>query len=377
MTAELTTTARAAADAAVDTDFDAQQCLSARDDLDLFGLRAMARVLRDALPDGTALHAEHIADRLGAAPRHRWLLRRWLTELTEHGWLDHDPDHGYRSLRESGTPARADLAEVCADLGFAPELARFFDRANRQLPQLLADRVLAQELLFPGGDFLTAEAAYRDNPVNRYLNAATSEITAWVVRQLAGARDPVTILELGAGVGGTTADIAAALNDSHVDYYFTDLSNFFLTAARDRFAAYPWMRYGIVDLNRDLPTQPRYDIVLAANVLHNAHHCGHTLSQLYDLLSPGGFLIFIESCREHCQLLTSMHFLMSARAGAIPPGRTDVRAGTDRIFLHDHEWLDQLTHAGLAPFLVLPDAKHPLAVHGQRVFAARRPPIEP
>ncbi|MEU4340997.1 class I SAM-dependent methyltransferase [Nocardia sp. NPDC023852] len=376
MIAELVTTARQAADAAMASEFDAQQCLSARDDMDLFGLRAMARVLRDALPEGAMLDADQIADRLRAAPRHRWLLRRWLTELTEHGWLDHAAD-GYRSLRERSTPIRGDLAQVCADLGFSPELARFFERANRQLPQLLADRVLAQELLFPNGDFLTAEAAYRDNPVNRYLNAAAREITAWAVRQLAGERNTVAILELGAGVGGTTADVVAALEGSPVDYHFTDLSNFFLTAARDRFAAYPWMRYGIVDLNTDLPQQPRYDIVLAANVLHNAHHSARTLRRLRDLLSPGGFLIFIESCREHCQLLTSMHFLMSARPGATLPGRTDIRAETDRIFLREHEWVDQLTTADLPPLLVLPDPHHPLAVHGQRVFAARRPATEP
>ncbi|WP_280269245.1 class I SAM-dependent methyltransferase [Nocardia wallacei] len=360
------------ADEAV-ADVDTRHCRSALDDLDLFGLHAMLRVLRNALPDSVTRNEAQIATRLGVASRHRWLLRRWLRELTDRGQLSYSSGRGYDLARPAATPQRAQLRQACADLGFAPELAQFFDRANRQLSALLQERVLPQELLFPDGDFFTAEAAYRTNPVNRYLNVAAREVISRLVAELREQRSPVRILELGAGVGGTTTDIVAALRDSPVEYHFTDLSAFFLTAARDRFAEYPWMQYGIVDLNTDLPGRPPCDIVLAANVLHNARHTGRTLRQLADLLAPGGHLVFVESCREHCQLLTSMHFLMSPRAGGTPPGQDDVRAGTDRIFLRVHEWLDDLTAAGLEPWLVLPEAEHPLAPHGQRIFAARKP----
>ncbi len=377
MIAELADNARRAADAATSLrsiTSDTQHYNSAVEDLDVFGLRAMTGVLREALPDNTVRDEDEIAAHLRVAPRHRWLPRRWLAELTARQWLSRQPGGGYAKLREQSIPARADLREVCADLGFSPELAQFFERANRALPDLLRDRVLAQELLFPDGDFRTAEAAYRTNPINHYLNAATREIITWAVRELEADRAPVRILELGAGVGGTTADIVAALMNSRVDYHFTDLSKFFLDTARGQFAAYPWMRYGIVDLNADLPRQPACDIVLAANVLHNAKHCSRALDELRELLTPGGFLIFVESCREHCQLLTSMHFLMSPKPGGNPPGGTDIRAGTDRIFLSEHQWLDQLTLAGLRPHLVLPDADHPLAAFGQRVFVARKRP---
>ncbi|MFI6365137.1 class I SAM-dependent methyltransferase [Nocardia sp. NPDC050630] len=376
MIAELADSARRAADAAIalpSSTSDPQHYISAVDDLDTFGLRAMTRVLRGALPDNVVRGEDEIAAHLRVAPRHRWLLRRWLAELTARQWITRQP-RGYGTPREQHIPARAELRQVCADLGFAPELAQFFARANRALPDLLRDRVLAQELLFPNGDFRTAEAAYRTNPINHYLNAATREIITWAVRELEPVRAPVRILELGAGVGGTTADLVTALSSSRVDYHFTDLSKFFLDTAHEQFAAYPWMRYGIVDLNADLPQQPACDIVLAANVLHNAKHCGRTLHELRKLLAPGGFLIFVESCREHCQLLTSMHFLMSPKPGGTPPGDTDIRAGTDRIFLSEHQWLDQLTLAGLRPHLVLPDADHPLAALGQRVFVARTLP---
>ncbi|MGF6888658.1 FAD/FMN-containing dehydrogenase/SAM-dependent methyltransferase [Nocardia sp. GAS34] len=356
-----------------DTNIRARQALSAREDLDRFGLRAMTAALRPAVPDGSTRTEEQIATTLGAHPRHRWLLRRWLHELTERGWLGHDRAHGYSALGEANAPVRETLTQVCADFGFPAVLARFFEETNRRLPELLQDRILAQELLFPDADLLTADAAYRDNPVNRSLNAAAAERIAQALDEPSRSGRPVRILELGAGVGGTTADLIPVLDGRRVDYHFTDVSAFFLDAARDRFGAYSWLRYGTVDLNADLGDQAECDLIVAANVLHNAHDCAATLRQLHDLLAPGGELIFIESCREHCQLLTSMHFLMSARPGRERAGAGDFRGGSDRIFLTESEWRQQLVAAKLPPRLVFPEPDDALAAHGQRLFVARRP----
>lgn len=363
----------AARAAAAIADFDARHCLSARGDLDLFGLQAMAAALRPALSGGRARTEDDIAAALDVAPRHRWLLRRWLGALAAHGWLEHADGQTFSWLREATAPHRADLDRVCADLGFSPQLARFFAAANRHALDLLRDRVLAQELLFPDADLLTAEAAYRDNPVNRYLNAAAGAIVTRAVDALAADRHPVRILELGAGVGGTTADLLPVLDGFPVEYHFTDVSSFFLDAARARFAHYPWLRFDLLDLNAELPPKRSFDVILAANVLHNARHCGATLGRLREVLRPGGHLVVIESCREHCQLLTSMHFLMSARPGGVRPGRDDVRAGTDRIFLTETQWRAALIAADLPARLVLPGPEHALAAHGQRIFAARAP----
>jgi hypothetical protein len=73
--------------------------------------------------------------------------------------------------------------------------------------------------------------------------------------------------------------------------------------------------------------------VLGANVAHNAVHVGRFLNGVRELIAPGGVLMLIASCREHYLAMTSMQFLMSARPGAEQPRRTDVRAGTDRVFL--------------------------------------------
>lgn len=50
------------------------------------------------------------------------------------------------------------------------------------------------------------------------------------------------------------------------------------------------------------------------------------------------------SARHRYQLLTSMHFLMSPRAGHPHQGQPDARAGSDRIFVSHNESLRDLAH---------------------------------
>ncbi|MCV7039722.1 methyltransferase [Mycolicibacterium moriokaense] len=349
-------------------DFDTSRIASARSDLDLFGLQAIWRVLEPALSDGTT--GDEIADRLDFADRHRWVLRQWLHELTTRGYL-HD-DGGYRRARALPSPTRPSLIEVCADLGYLSPFGQFLADANANLGDLITDRLSVQELLFPNGSTTTADAFYRDNVISRYLNKGAREAVADAVRRIAPDRSPVRILELGAGVGGMTNDIVAGLAGLPVDYHFTDVSTFFLNAARKRFADKPWMRFGILDLNTDLRSQPPCDIVVASNVVHNALDVGRTLKELHDLVRPGGAVVFIEVCQAHCSFMTSVYFLMSPPPGRPQVGLTDVRAGTDRIFLSKDEWHEQLTASGFTPVQTLPTADDPLAMLDQQVFVAVR-----
>ncbi|WP_439957063.1 nocobactin polyketide synthase NbtC [Nocardia altamirensis] len=369
--ADIAERARQTAEHAVPADLDAAQIRSARSDLDLFGLRAMVRTLDPALGDGAAHTVDDIMTRLEFTPRHRWLLNRWLGVLTEHGCLAADPSHGYRVAGAVPTPTRPDLFTVCADLGYSVEFATFLQRSDEELTALAQDRVRVQELLFPDGDMLTAEAAYRENIISRYLNLAAREVVSGIAARIERDRSPVRILELGAGIGGTTTEVAAGLSGLPVDYHFTDLSTYFLGAAQERFTDYPWMRYGIVDMNDGFAAEARYDLVLGANVLHNARHIGQTLRALHDVLDPGGAVVFIEACRATYPVLTSMKFLMSPAPGQPHPGQHDIRAGA-RIFLTEDEWQSQLVAAGFTPMLVLPTADHPLHPLDQRIFAAVR-----
>ena len=63
------------------------------------------------------------------------------------------------------------------------------------------------------------------------------------------------ILEVGAGVGGTSVDVIPALEGSGAEYNFTDLSTFFLNSAKEKFEKYDWVKYGIFDINMNVADQ--------------------------------------------------------------------------------------------------------------------------
>ncbi|GAA3464513.1 methyltransferase [Saccharothrix longispora] len=364
-----------AADAAIGAD-DARRLPAFLRDLDRVALLAMAATLGQAGAEGTA---EEVADALRAAPRHRWIVRRWLAALVEEGMVAHDG----RTYRDVLAVSRAELEDAVRDIdrarrgmGYPPELTRFFQSATRYLPELLRDEVALQSLLFADGETGTAEGAYRDNPVNRYANAAVAHLVRAHADTPPAGR-PLRVLEVGAGVGGTTADVLAALAGVPLDYLFTDVSRFFLLDAEERFAGVDGLRFGTFDIDDDPTGQGvgagELDVVLGANVLHNARDLGATLRGLRDLLVPGGLLVFVDTTREIRQLLTSMQFLMSARAGREPAGSGDFRAGTDRIFPTEAEWTTELLVAGFEPVGCLPPPDHALRPIGVQVFAAVRP----
>lgn len=346
--------------------------------LDETALLGMARALcvDQALTSGAARSSDEVMDTLGVVPRHRWIVRRWLKVLADEGRLTECGRGRYRDLVVAGDDEFAASAHALDGsrqaLGYPSELTRFFLDAISWLPQLVRDEVSVQSLMFPDGDFRTAMGTYADNIISTFTNRAT----AVLVRRIAEAHPRGTrILEVGAGVGGTTAGIVDELdgaNLSGIDYEFTDLSRFFLVSAAERFAGRPWVRFGLMDINSKLDRPAgSVDVIVAANVLHNAHDIDAVLARLRRLLAPGGHLVLIESCREHYQVMTSMQFLMSGRAGEPEWDFSDFRAGTDRIFLTEPEWLDRLQSCGFRCGPMLPGTDGPLAPLAQHVFTAR------
>lgn len=349
-------------------------------------LRDLDRVARLAMADtiaGVGLCAGspgddegQIAAALAIAPRHRWIMRRWLAVLVDAGMLSTD-GYRYGDLRAPGraalTAAVDGIDRARRGLHYPPELTRFFETAMQYLPALLRDEISLQALLFADGETGTAEGAYRDNAVNGYVNAAAAEAVRWAAQWRPVDR-PLRILEVGAGVGGTTVEVLDAVGDTPLDYLFTDVSAFFLTDARQRFADRSGLRYGRFDINADALAQGvgegTLDVVLAANVLHNAVDIAATLRGLRRLLQPGGVLLFVETTREMHQILTSMQFLMSARPGGEQAGDRDRRGGTDQIFLDETQWRTELDEAGFSCVVCVPDPDHPLHPVGVQLFAA-------
>ena len=97
------------------------------------------------------------------------------------------------------------------------------------------------ETLFPGGSFELARSLYERSTTMRYVNGIAAAAFRQLDTQAAGV-GVLRVLEIGAGTGGTTASLLPVLDPVRTRYRFTDVSDVFLDAARERFGAGPGSR---------------------------------------------------------------------------------------------------------------------------------------
>ncbi len=188
----------------------------------------------------------------------------------------------------------AELGERYPEHGVELGLLR---RCGPALPDVLRGRADGLELLFAGTP--NAGDLYRESPGYRALNALAGEAVASVVSALPEDRR-LRVLEVGAGTGGTTAAIRAALPEGRTDYVFTDVSAGFFGEAEKRFGGPgAGMSYRVLDVERDAEEQgfaPQgHDLLVAANVLHATRDLGESLGHCRRLLAPSGILVLVET----------------------------------------------------------------------------------
>lgn len=340
--------------------------------LDALATASIAQALRDL---GLFTHAGErhtvvdLLDTGAVAPTYRQLARRWLGYLANDGLLDRDGDTfvAPRPL-PTGTSAARDRAR--AAFADEPLLLEYVLRCIERLPAVMAGTESALDTLFPGGSYETVDYIYHHWAAARYCNSIVrTAVEAVATAQLAR---PIRVLEIGAGTGGTTAALLPALHAGHVAYYFTDVSSFFLDRARERFAAYPFVRYGLLDIEREPAAQGfaahSFDVIVAANVLHATRNLDRTLGHTRELLTSGGVLLAYET--------TAHPRWLDITTGLIEGWHVfEDTWRDDNPLLGCERWAEVLRANGFVEALALPEANAATAVLGQSVLLARAPTV--
>ena len=170
-------------------------------------------------------------------------------------------------------------------------------RCGERLADVLTGRCEPLQLLFPENGSASAENLYCDAPFMKTANALVRRTLELALKDLPIGQT-VRILEIGAGTGGTTEQILPLLPADRTEYVFTDVSNSFLIAAAQKFSSYPFIQYRLLDLEREPAAQgfdkDRFDIVIAANVLHATKDLTRTVRHVKDLLASKGLLVLVE-----------------------------------------------------------------------------------
>ena len=188
-------------------------------------------------------------------------------------------------------------AEADALLGQDRVFLDYVLRCGENLVKILTGHMSPLETIFPGGEFGLAEDLYERAPVAAYFrDICRAALEGFVRGRRAGT---YRVLEIGAGTGSTASALLPVLAPVASEYYFTDVSELFLNHARHKFAAYPFVRYGHLDMELDPASQSypagEFDVVAATNVLHATRDIRATIQRVKSLLAPGGILILCEA----------------------------------------------------------------------------------
>nr|WP_269846397.1 methyltransferase [Shimwellia pseudoproteus] len=256
--------------------------------------------------------------------------------------------------------------DLAREMDYGDGQLDYIARCLQQLEQVAAGEVDPLALLFPEGRTDVALASYGENFINRYLNQLIVAGVDARARQAAAQQRPLRILEIGAGVGGTTGPVLDCLRgyQQHqglrVDYCFTDVSRFFLDEAASR---WPDITTRRCDINQDFAAQGfapgQWDIVLCANVLHNARHIPRALARIHPLLAPGGDLAIIDAVRPSAPLMITMEFKEGLS------DFQDQRAEDGEAFYPRECWQQALAASPFRHSIMLPgvtDGAHPAAL---------------
>ena len=202
-------------------------------------------------------------------------------------WNDWDRQKGMWR-RNANKKAQVALVEACL----------------RNLPDILAGKKQAKELIFPDSSMDLVEGLYKDNAVTDLFNEILGETLSVHIKERLSqdASSSLRILEVGVGVGGTTAAILRKIRpygDRIAEYCCTDLSKSYLFQMEENLAPKnSFLRTEIFDVGKPLVeqniTSDTYDFVIAGNAIHATKNIQKSLQNVKAALHKNGLLLLNE-----------------------------------------------------------------------------------
>ncbi len=256
---------------------------------------ARRRLLHAFSESGLLIPGRHavdaLAERARVVPGYRRLFAALLDMLARSGALKlRDGVLEIDALPAEAAPARPVVSQLAAHLAL-------LDACLGGLADVLTGRRSYVEVMFPGGSAHLVEAVYRDNPSSDIYNALLAEAGAAFAK---GATGPLQILEIGAGTGGATVGLVAALGRAGATftYTYTDVSPRFLDYGRRLFPGRSDLHYALLDIDADPVPQGfaagGFDLIVASNVLHAGRDLAAVVDHAKRLLKRGGVLLLNE-----------------------------------------------------------------------------------
>ncbi|HEY5706234.1 MAG TPA: SDR family NAD(P)-dependent oxidoreductase [Terrimicrobiaceae bacterium] len=344
-----------------------QDCMAACDDLAAVqvahGLREMG--LRTDWKVFTA-------DSLGVVESMRPIFSRLIAGLAQRGLVEMS-GNGYRAtpaFERAAKSARETLQSFITKFpGHLPE-GLLCAGNSAELGSLLRGEKEAVQVLFAGAGAELLDQFYGEGLFTSQFLAAIASAVQEIARDLPEGRG-LRILEIGAGTGGLTSHVLPLLDGGLYSYTFSDVSPAFFSGAMQKLAAFPEVEFKIFDLEKPGEGQGfeagTFDLVVGANVLHAVSDVRFALRNIYQILAPGGTLMFIDVATP--QLWTESVFGLTS--GWWRFADRDLRSLNP--LLERSQWEALLCEIGFAETASLPGLIGPQGGEGQIGLLARKP----
>ena len=257
--------------------------------------------------EGAACTLSGIDRILGLSEAHRRWMARSLELLSQAGHLHASEDSYALAANQADEDAWSVWHRFKDARGGTPETpgrVPLLEAMLHALPQIIAGRVPATQVMFPDASHALVEGVYKHNAAADYFNGLAADAADAYIRSLL-AQTPqsrIRILEIGAGTGSTSEHMFRRLSElapNIAEYVYTDLSKAFLVQAESRFGAdVPYLRYRAFDVEKAPGPQgialASFDVVIATNVLHATRDMRRTLAHAKALLRTDGLLLVNE-----------------------------------------------------------------------------------
>ncbi|MDE5649290.1 MAG: AMP-binding protein, partial [Oscillospiraceae bacterium] len=250
--------------------------------------------------NGERISVSDILERLKIADNRHVNFRQWFNTLRENdiiGYKDgifrfyaekiESPDVPYRQLNEYGIP------------DYMEQIMNYIIQSRKKLSEIMLGNVdPISEMFFKDSSLQIGVGVYRNSITGQIYGRLAAELTAELAE--ANKDRSFRILEVGAGVGGTSDYIIELIKKlDNVSYMFTDLSDIFLDEAHERYSDCDFVDYRIYDINKHPKTQSMpmhsFDLIIGANVFHDAHNIDSVINNMHLLLAEDGKLMIIET----------------------------------------------------------------------------------
>ena len=296
------------------------------------------------------------------------LMREWLMCLSEVGWIKVEGEH-YVITESIAFDKNRISEEVEKATKYSEVLLTYLLNCMLHTVEILRGEDHVLKYLFPEGSETNAEMLYKNNPLSRYIN----DLAAEIIHELVSLSDEkINILEVGAGIGGTSVSVLEKIKKENIEYTFTDISSYFTDSAKMKFRDYSFMKYGFYNINEKYQSQnlspESYSIILAVNVIHDAARLPETLKDLYSMLKPNGCFVLVE-LTENMPLLCVTGKLMDGYQDY-----EDFRVEDGHVLLTPEQWEMRLQDAGFTAIRVLPQADGERRL-GEYVIIAQKKPV--